>query len=93
MGLSLRRLLRRLKGLRILRRLGRPFDVLCGLVKFFIELLPRFSKLIHTLPKTARQFGKFFRSEQNKNDHKDQYPLGWARRHKSDRIHTFTILS
>jgi hypothetical protein len=65
LSLSLRRLrllLGRLKWLRILRR---SLEVLTGLVKFFIELFPRFSKLIHTLPQTTRQLGEFFRSEQN----------------------------
>jgi len=61
-------------------------------MKFFVELLPRLSKLIHALAQALCQFGKLFRAKQDENDHEDQYPLRWTWRHKSDRIHTFLML-
>ena len=70
-----------------LRILGRRFQVLSSLVKFFVELLPGFPKLVHTLTQTPRQFGELFRTEKNEHDYKNQDPLSRPWRHESDRMH------
>jgi hypothetical protein len=86
-SLAWRNLLGRLPGLIGLRILRRRFQVLPGLVKFFVELLPGFPKLVHTLTQTPRQFGELFRTEKNEHDYKNQDPLSRPWRHESDRMH------
>ena len=87
-NLACRNLRGRLPGLIGLRILGRRFQVLSSLVKFFVELLPGFPKLVHTLTQTPCQFGELFRTEKNEHDYENQDPLSRPWRHESDRMHT-----
>jgi hypothetical protein len=70
-----------------LRILGWSFQVLPGLVEFFVKLFTGFAKLVHTLTQTPRQLGKLLRAEQNKHDYENQYPFSRPWRHESDRMH------
>ena len=68
--------------------MGRSFQVLPGLMKFFVKLLTGFSELIHTLTQTFRQLGQLFCPEQNEDDDKNQHPFGRPGGHESNRMHT-----
>jgi hypothetical protein len=92
-SLTWRNLLGWLPGLIGLGILGRRFQILSRLVKFFVELLAGFPELVHTLTQTPRQFGKLFRTEKNKHDYQDQYPLSRPWRHESDRMHSLELIA
>jgi hypothetical protein len=85
--LARRNWLSRLPGLIWLGVLGWRFQVLPGLVEFFVKLFTGFPKLVHTLTQTPRQLGKLLRAEQNKHDYKNQYPFSRPWRHESDGMH------
>jgi hypothetical protein len=91
--LARRNLLSRLPGLIGLRILGWSFQVLPGLVEFFVKLLTGFPKLIHTLTQTPRQLGKLLSAEQNKHDYKNQYPFSRPWRHESDGMHSLNRIA
>ena len=70
-GLARRNGLNRWCGLVGLGVLGRTFQVLPGLMKFFVKLLTGFSELVHALTQTPRQLWKLFCAEENKHDNQN----------------------